>query len=50
MHDTGISLLNNIDDKYNYANIGFPTSYDDIALFEQQNWGSIYIYEVGDEK
>jgi hypothetical protein len=44
-----ISFLKKIKDKYNYDGIDFPTTYDDITKFEDQNKVCIFIFEIDDE-
>ena len=47
-NDLRISALRKVEDKYNYQDIQFPVSYDDIAVFEEQNQVSIYVYEINE--
>ena len=40
------SALKKIDDKYDYSDIYYPTSYDEIYKFEERNNLCIYVYEL----
>ena len=44
-----ISVLSKIQDKYDYTDISFPASYDDIARFENQNKVCVYVYIINEE-
>ena len=44
-----ISALKKVDDKYDYSDITFPTSYDDIYKFEERNNLCIFVYEIGED-
>lgn len=43
-HDDRISVLSKIEDKYNYDNVNFPASMDDIKIFEENNQLTIFVY------
>jgi len=49
-NDDRITVLSKVEDKYNYDNISFPVSYDDIKQFEINNKCCIFVYYVNDEK
>ena len=49
-NDDRISVLSKVEDKYNYDNISFPVSYDDIKQFEINNKCCTFVYYVNDEK
>ncbi len=49
-HMDRVSALSKIEDKYDYSNIQFPASYEDIASFEERNKVSIFIYAIDGEK
>jgi hypothetical protein len=36
-HSDRVSVLNKIEDKYNWENVNFPTTFDDITTFENNN-------------
>ena len=47
-HSDRLSVLN-IEDKYNYDNMNFPTSYDDIKTFEEHNKVCVMVYTTSTE-
>lgn len=47
-HDDRISILSKIEDKYNYENVSYPASQDDIKAFEDNNKVCINVYVIGD--
>lgn len=44
-----LSVLSKLEDKYNYDNVEFPTSYDDIKTFEENNKVGVIVYEIDDD-
>ena len=44
-----VSALNKVDDKYNYENVNFPASLNDIEQFELNNEISFFAYSVSDK-
>ena len=36
----------NVKDKYDYSEISYPTSLEDIKIFEENNKICIYVYEI----
>ena len=49
VHGERTSVLEKIEDKYNYNNISYPTSFEDINKFELDNEVSIFVYYVNDD-
>ena len=49
-NDHNITILNKIDDKYNYDDIEYPVNFDDIKQFEKNNEVCINVYGISDEK
>ena len=47
-HDYKISVLKKVEDKYNYVDVDFPASYDDIKTFEDNNHVCVNAYVIGD--
>ena len=47
-HDDRVSVLNKVEDKYNYDNMNFPASQDDIKIFEDNNQVCINVYVIGE--
>ena len=43
-----ISSLKKVVDKYDYHNMSFPASYDDISDFEEINQVCIFVYDLDD--
>ena len=39
-----VGVLKKVDDKYNWENVSFPTSFDDILTFESKNSICINIF------
>jgi hypothetical protein len=48
-NDDRISVLKNIEDKYNYEGIEFPVTFDDITKFEDNNQVCIFVYYIDDD-
>ena len=36
-HSDRVSVLNKVEDKYNWEDVNFPASFDDVATFETNN-------------
>ena len=47
-NDDRISVLNKVEDKYNYDNVNLPASYDDVKIFEDNNKVCVNIYVIGE--
>ena len=47
-NDDRISVLNKVEDKYNYDNVNMPASYDDVKIFEDNNKVCVNIYVIGE--
>ena len=45
-----ISVLRQLDDKYDYSNVNFPSTFDDIATFEENNKVSVFVYYVDENE
>ena len=45
-HCDRVTVLNKIDDVYNYSDINYPVSYDDIKTFENNNKISVRVYDI----
>ena len=45
-HDSRLSKLKKVADKYNYDGMEFPASYEAISAFEEINRVCIFIYEL----
>ena len=45
-HDDRTTALRKYQDSYNYDNISYPASYEDIAIFEENNKVCIYVYST----
>ena len=48
-NDDRITILKTVDDKYNYNNVNYPASYDDIKQFEDNNKISVFVYTINEE-
>jgi len=48
-HGERTSLLRKIPDKYNYVNVNYPSSHDDIKMFENNNKICVFVYYIDDE-
>ena len=48
-HSSRISALKKVEDKYDYSDISYPTSYDDIYKFEERNNLCIFVYELDED-
>ena len=48
-HNDRISDLKKVDDKYNYDDVIFQASYDDIKQFENNNQVSFFVYTISTE-
>ena len=44
-----ITVLKKVDDNYNYENVNFPASLNDIEQFELNNKLSVFVYSVNDK-
>ena len=44
-----VTALKKVDDKYNYDNVNFPASVNDIEQFETNNNVSVFVYSVNDK-
>ena len=44
-----ITALAKLEDKYNYDGVEFPTSYDDIKTFEENNKVGVLVYELDND-
>ena len=44
-----ITVLKKVEDKYDYSGVDFPTSYDDIRAFEENNEVAVFIYYIDSE-
>ena len=49
-HSDRLSVLKKVEDKYNYDNMQFPTSYNDIKTFEENNKVCVMVYTTTIEK
>ena len=49
MNDSRLCKLKNVDDRYNYKGMEFPTSYDAISTFEETNRVCIFKKEFDSE-
>jgi hypothetical protein len=49
-NDARTCNLINVKDKYNYSEITYPTSLEDIKIFEENNKVCIFVYEIIDRK
>jgi hypothetical protein len=45
-----ISALKKLEDKYNFEGVDYPTSYDDIKVFEENNKVGVVVYVIDEEK
>ena len=43
-NDTRLTVLSKVADEYDYTDINYPASYDDIAEFEERNQICIYVH------
>ena len=46
-NDDRITNLSKIEDKYNYDDLTYPASYDNISNFESKNNVCVFIYSIG---
>ena len=44
-----VTNLTSVEDKYDYSEISYPTSLEDIKIFEENNKVCIFIYEIIDQ-
>ena len=49
-HDDRVTVLNKVDDKYNYDDLEFPVDFDDIKKFEKNNNICINVYGICDDQ
>ena len=49
-HDSRLSKLKKVADKYNYDGMEFPASYEAISAFEDNNRVCIFIYELDSDE
>jgi hypothetical protein len=47
-HDDRTTVLNKIEDKYNYDNVNYPASHTDIKTFEDNNNVCVNVYYIGE--
>jgi len=47
--EIGFQCWKKVEDKYNYDDLTYPVSYDDITKFENNNECCIFIYYINDE-
>ena len=45
-HSDRLSVLKQLDDKYNYDNVKFPAGYNDIKHFEENNKVCVFVYTL----
>jgi len=45
-----VAVLRKTPDKYNYVNVKYPSSHDDIKTFEDNNKTTVFVYYIDDEK
>ena len=45
-NDNRVTALRKVENKYDFSNINYPASLDDIRTFEKTNKVSIYVYEI----
>jgi hypothetical protein len=48
-HDDRITVLRKLDDKYDYSNIQYPASHEDINVFEENNKVSMFVYNIDED-
>ena len=48
-HDDRITVLRQLDDKYDYSNMQYPASHEDINVFEENNKVSIFVYNIDED-
>ena len=48
-HSDRVSVLKENEDKYNYSNVNYPATFDDIAIFENNNKIAIRVYGIYEE-
>ncbi len=49
-HSDRITVLNKVEDKYNWERVNFSASFDDITTFETNNTISVNIFGYSEEK
>ena len=47
-NDHRLTVLKKVVDKYDYSDMSFPASYEDIEKFEEINQVCIFVYELDD--
>ena len=45
-HSDRITVLKQIEDKFNFDNVEFPAGYNDIKQFEENNKISVFVYTI----
>jgi hypothetical protein len=45
-HDDRISRLKQVDDKFDYTDVSYPVSFDDIKVFEHNNKVAVFVYYI----
>ena len=48
-HDDRVSALKKIECNYDFTNVNFPASYEDIETFENNNNESVFVYALTDD-
>ena len=49
-NDDRVSVLSKTNDKYNYDNVEYPATFDDIKTFEENNNVCVNVYTLGEDK
>ena len=48
-HCDRITVLKNVNDKFNYDNVKFPAGYNDIKQFEENNNIAVFVYTISSD-
>jgi hypothetical protein len=48
-HDDRITVLRKLDDKYDYSNMQYPSSHEDISIFEENNKVCVFVYFIDED-